>query len=669
MVLNVSSATFYENGWLNATVTTQLPSGTENVPWTDYIAHAGTNHATDWAYFTYTHNIPPTITYLTEESGVGDNSPTSTLSLPTDDTLSLPTTITFECNGTDDSQLSNVTWYLYNITGDEINSTEEDWAGTSNSSTFQHEIPDLRTNYTWNCLVYDNASQSDWGNSNFTLQIDNKGFLENSITYNNVVSSGSTQDFVLNMTYDNNYYTGISVQLTYNNTNHSTTQSGSGSDLTFTGTISVTSVDSAENKSFYFDVALTNSSGTYYYQSTVNNQSVSPISIDNCALNNQTLFNITMYDEETLTRINGTMEVLFNFYSLGDNSNVYTYNDTLTYDTGSHTQICVNNLTDSYRLSYNIAYYGNVSHYKRYKIIQNMIITNETTLQNINLYNLLSNVGNEFRIDVVGSLYTSNAGLLIDAQRQYLSLDQFISIENSETDSDGEGVLHLIPADEVYNFIVSYNGQVVGTFNNYKVQCQNPSTEQCTIVLNLGSVTSTITDFTSYDEVSLGYLLDRDNFILYTTFNSLDGEVHTIEQYLIEDDGFGNTTICTDTAIGTSGTITCNIPTAYRNTSFFSEVYVDGEYHSTKFFSLGTGLPDFNMYGVDILIQLLMFSTLVLLFIAHPILIVVGAMLGLLLSIILIYVSDASFGTIISLFIFYLVAGVVIIWQIRRISR
>lgn len=485
------------------------------------------------------------------------------------------------------------------------------------------------------------------------------------LDYNNETSSGGLETFSINLTYDSSSYTGITTYLTYNNTNYSTSSTGTGDNKQFQTSISVPGTDTETNKSFYFDIGLTNSSGTFWYQSTTNNQSISPINLSNCSLTDIKLFNLTMLDEESLSEINGTIEYYLNLYSIGTTNLITSYNNSITYEIGDTPQICISNLNSTYKLEYTIKYYGNSSYYDKYKIIQNLTINNETTTQLLDLYNLLQASGNTFKVILVGSTI-GNKGLLIDAQKEYVSQNQFISVENSESDNSGEGVLHLITGSEVYNFLVTYQNKLLGTFNNYKVQCQNPSTQQCTITLNLAQATGQIPDFETYGNISLYYSLDNSTNILSLTYSSTDGEVKYITQNVIKNDGYGNTTICYQETSGTSGTLTCSIPTQYQNYSIFSEVYVNGEYVKSNFFSLGQSLKDFETYGVEIFIQLMLFSTLVLLFISHPIFIVGGAILGTLLSILLLFLTGGSFGAIMSVFGYYLVAGLIVIYIISK---
>ena len=495
------------------------------------------------------------------------------------------------------------------------------------------------------------------------LIFNNNGFTENSQTFNSATSSGSYENFKINLTYDSLQNSGIKVILNYNNTNYTTSTTDSGNTKVFSTSLNVPIVNSQTNKSFYYIIGLTNSSGTTYFNSSSNNQSVKIFTIDNCSTNTQKIMNFTMIDEESLNQINGTIEALIQLYSPNSNSPITVYNQTINYLTGVESKICSSNLTSQYNLAYTLKYYGNSSYFKRYKTVQLMALTNITN--QLTLYNLLQSSGYPFKIIVTGNIQTSNgnSNLLVDAQRQYLSLNQFNSVESSVTDSNGEAIINLVPQTVVYNFVVSYNGVVLGTFNNYKVQCQNPSTSQCSVILNLGQAVATMPNYQNYGNIQGSYILDSNNSILYFNYNSIDGNTHNIVQNVIENDNYGNTTICQNTGSGTSGTLVCNIPTIYQNTTFYSEVYVDGIYIGTNTFSLGS-TP--NYYGVDIFIELLLYTTVVILLVGNPILMVIGAILGFSLGLILLFVTGGSISAIIGVVIAFALGGVIIIWKISK---
>jgi hypothetical protein len=157
--------------------------------------------------------------------------------------------------------------------------------------------------------------------------------------------------------------------------------------------------------------------------------------------------------------------------------------------------------------------------------------------------------------------------------------------------------------------------------------------------------------------------MDTENQTMYSTFQTTDGQVHTINQVVYLFDAFENQTICNSSLSSTSGTFICNIPATYGNRTIIAKVYSDGQHIANKVISTS---PEQNFFGVDILLELLMFCTLVLLFIAHPVMIVIGAILGLLFSTSLIFLTQGSLSSIIAAVFYYLIAGGIIIWQISK---
>lgn len=97
-----------------------------------------------------------------------DLAPNCTLISPGNYNLTNNMTIEFNCSASDDNQLSNITLYG-NWSGWHANETTH-LSSTENSTVFQKNLTD--GNYTWNCAVLDNASQTAWAQSNYTVSID-----------------------------------------------------------------------------------------------------------------------------------------------------------------------------------------------------------------------------------------------------------------------------------------------------------------------------------------------------------------------------------------------------------------------------------------------------------------------------------------------------------------
>ncbi len=540
-------------------------------------------------------------------------------------------------------------WYEYNGT----NSSDLDCSSGVLESINFPLVQDL-----YNLTIYSNDTI---GNVNSSLVEWDYNIFANEITYNENTLGGALERFSINMTY-NTDFSGITALINYNNTNY-TLSSSNGATRTYSEEILVPSVSTETNITFYWIFLLTNSTGTYSIKTDEYNQTISPFLIDDCSSYSKTLLDFSMYDEETLEETNGTINIDLDIYSFGTDELVNSYNKSFTHTGDS--KICLDNITDDYSMDYSIRYFTNSSYFVRYRNIQNMTINNETLSNNISLYNLKISEGYNFQIVVVGNLLSStgNEGLLVDVQRQYLEKNKFISIQSPVTSSNGEAVASLIPNDEIYNFIISYNGQTLGTFNNYQVQCQNPTIPQCAITLNLAQSTTDLNDFEDYGGISQVFLMDRDTNTLYQTFSSTDSQTHKVNSVVLKHYGETNTTICNETSTGTSGTLTCLIPEGYRNETIIIKTYVDSDFVGSKVITQGINT---EWYGVDIFIELLMFTSLVLLFLGHPLTIIIGAILGMVLPILLIYIGQASFGAIFGAVLYYIIAGGIIIWLLFR---
>ena len=139
------------------------------------------------------------------------------------------------------------------------------------------------------------------------LIFNNDGFLENSQTFNTSTYETQSEKFDINITYDSSYYTS-SANLIYNGTSYTGTKSGTGNTVTFSKSLVMESVYG--NKSLVWQIGLTNSSGTIYYNSSWNNQTVKPILFGLCnSTLNVTYINFTFKDETTELNMNASMDL------------------------------------------------------------------------------------------------------------------------------------------------------------------------------------------------------------------------------------------------------------------------------------------------------------------------------------------------------------------------
>jgi hypothetical protein len=101
---------------------------------------------------------------ITIAAAVADNPPVTTLNTPADgffnDTSSTDN-VSFNCSATDDNALVNITLWITNSSNTSFSQNQTaNITGTANSTIWTLNLTE--GDYTWNCISYDNASQSDW---------------------------------------------------------------------------------------------------------------------------------------------------------------------------------------------------------------------------------------------------------------------------------------------------------------------------------------------------------------------------------------------------------------------------------------------------------------------------------------------------------------------------
>ncbi len=104
--------------------------------------------------------------------------------------------VDFNCSFTDDDNLANVSLFINQNGNFTLNQTNF-ISGTNNQTNFTLNLEDGE--YSWNCLAYDNSSNSNFASNNFTFRIDTSkpvisNVLTSSITHNSVLISWETNE-------------------------------------------------------------------------------------------------------------------------------------------------------------------------------------------------------------------------------------------------------------------------------------------------------------------------------------------------------------------------------------------------------------------------------------------------------------------------------------------
>jgi hypothetical protein len=495
---------------------------------------------------------------------------------------------------------------------------------TCSANTTSFKLLDYITNLTF----YANDSAGNIAVD--TQSWDYKVFMH-SLSYNPTTIEGSVESFILNITTSNPL---SSIYLIYNGTSYNPDVSTSGNYSVVSNNITIPLTDALSVYNFYYPITL--SDGTSVNTSTYT-QSSSIFNIDNCTSYTRRIYNITLYDENTLNGIlntsNPIMEFLFNLY---DTSRTTLILNTSGIIKGNFTSLCFssNNINSSkYSIDMTISYKADNYVTEYYNII-NSVFENSSATELIDLYPLLSSNSTEFQATVYGDDYFPLENALIYLQRQYISLNRFITVEIPKTDTNGQAILHFIRNSIPYNIIVIKDGEVVTSYNNIVAFCDDYTIGNCKIILNSNS---TETEVYNYDE-EIGLLYSDPYFDetakkVYFSFNTIDNTNKNVSMFVYNQNISNASALCSDSLSFSSGTLNCLIGLTDEN-NLKVDIYVDGNRKITQYLII-------NRTGLGIMGNIAMFFfaiALILLFSNSK----VGVLLGVLLG----FISGISLGMI-----------------------
>lgn len=562
---------------------------------------------------------------------------------------------------------TNATYYIWNTTTTIFNQTTISITGNvTNSSTLFINNFFNAGNYSWNvklCGVNNTGTLCTFAPINYSFFV---GFQVNSVTFNNITSEGTNENFIINITYNSNVYSATAL-FNYDNTNYTTTLVGSGDNILFTRNLVIPSINLAQqNKSLYWLIGLTSGGITIYYPTNVYNQTIDKILIDNCASYTDRIMNMTLYDEDTRSILSGTIEAVVNIFGYNSNNVIANFNASYS---GTNAQVCMKagilNITN-YTMAYQIKYYNgsNSNYFTEYIYGQNITLNNNTIPNIIPLYDLntISTLGTSQAYNIIfrDSFLIPISNAIVSLQRQYIPINSFIQVEAPLTDSNGQVILHTISNNVVYKISVTQNGRLITTFDNQVFSC---SASLCTITLNQIGSTTSIPDVKS--DGGINYYFNNLSNQIQFNFNTIDGNPTAISWNVIKDDGYGNTTLCTNSLFTSIGTLSCTIPTQYTNNTIVASVYNNRNLVARQLFYFGPSTNDI-FGGTRVVLGMLMYSTITLMFISNPIMIVIGAILGFIFAGAMFLVDGGTTLGNGSILLWFILSGCIIIWRISR---
>ena len=420
--------------------------------------------------------------------------------------------------------------------------------------------------YANDTLGKTNSSSRTWDYSVF----------ENSQTFNVNVFEGNLETFTANITVGDSNSLSVAT-LFYNGTSSIGSFSTSGDDYILSKTLQILEVSSETNITFIWNLQL---SGGQSINITPHNQTINSLTLDDCSVNTVVLYNYTIVDEGNQSKLlNTTAELNINIKDTsGEN---FIANFSKLYSETNPFAVCLNiDFQSSIYSVDSIVRYESVDHVIEYYNILNSTLLNTTIPINITLFDLTSADSTEFKISFKGEdfVFVENALIFID--RQYISENNsFKTVELPKTDSEGQTVGHFVRSDAVYNIRVVKDSVLLATFNNIIAFCQDFTIGDCQIVL----VATPSSQSTFNYDAELGILFDvaptysNDTNAVSFSYSTDDGTPKTVFLEVTRSDIFGNRTICNNTVISSSGTLSCSVDPNIDETNLITKVYVDGK--------------------------------------------------------------------------------------------
>jgi len=505
-------------------------------------------------------------------------------------------------------------------------------------------------------IFYTNDSAGNYASSTRTW---NYSVFEFNRSFHNQSFIGASETFNLNFSGSTQV---SSVLFNYNGTNYNSPFIQNGENYLSTAAITIPNNLGNKTASFYWTVTLSSGANITTPSS---NQSIAFVTIGNCTTNPVLIANYSLFEEDGKTPINGTIETITTLYSYGSSTNLIANYSFKSVNGVAGVSICapanVFNTTQ-YTMYYETKYYNDTSAIE-YKYGQNITLSNNTIPQNINLYDLILTKSVEFRVNFKDSFLSNVPGALIDVQRQYIPENIFTSVETPITDIDGNTLVHLVESSVVYTFIISKDGQILGTFDHVVAKCNSPT--DCRIAFNAVSSTVSTQDWSKYGNLNVALSANNNTRNIQMVYSTIDSTVQTVSWTVRVADQYGNTTVCTDSQVSQAGVFNCIIPTTYGDTSI-EVIPAVNNLPVTRYSQTFAPTSDQTFGNTRLILAMLLYSTLVLMLVGHPIAMVAGAILGLFFTgsmFMIDGVNGITTGMVISYFI---IGAIIVMWQLNK---
>lgn len=476
-------------------------------------------------------------------------------------------------------------WYNYNGTNVSV-------YGEENITSFQLDGNDRNLTFWANDSVGNvNSSFVEWDYNIFV----------NSKSYDDEIPEGALDEFNLEIIVNDGILITQAI-FNYNNTNYTTDVSYSIGVYNISASIFAPTVTTDTN--FTFNFFLIVDGNTYTLNSY--NQSVLNLNFGICGgISNDTLMIISLKDEIMKTDLVGDIDVGGEIISKSSNQVVATIYQNFTGV--ANASICFSPPSD-----YDLYYFSSEIRYVASGYAPELYIIQYADMAdypiNLSLFDLDLNHSTNFLIKYQDDSLITVEGAVIQLLKKYISEGIYEVVEAPLTSNIGTSVVHIDLNTNLYRAIVVKNGVILDTFDNLVFNCESELSGLCTQNLfgNVNSQNSLLVD--NLDDFS--YAISELNNTITTTFSIPSGTSSSINILLIQEDVFGNTNLCNQTIVSSSGSIDCSYNDTIGDSIIFLEIRKNSELKAEQsFFIPEEGGVDF--LGNNFFIVLILLLSLV----------------------------------------------------------
>ena len=433
-----------------------------------------------------------------------------------------------------------------------------------------------------------------FGNINVTTRTWSYNFIETGSSFTADVFETKNYTFAINIT-SYQTITSLAAFLKHNGTTYAADASCGDGDCEISAHIDIPLLNTgqtAENKTFYWQLSIFNGTGTSNINTSTQQQNVTAINLKKCVTPNHiniTSVNFTIHNETDRSALIANFNAYFQYY-LGTGS---VYKEGSSSQTGGSVyDFCIDQNETFYTTSK--IDLSATSYEDRHYDFTKQSYTNTTTIQP--LYLLNSTFASIIIIEVKDQGLVPKPDILVNISRFYPGTGRYYPIESQITDEFGQIIAKLIENDAKYKFaFYDLNGNLLKTSEDITIACRSVF---CVIPFVLEDTTDEFERFENLTTYSYTFAFDNTTNMFAFSWDDQRGESATTRLEVIRYLLNGSSVVCNTSSTSILSTLTCDV--GGERASYKAQAFrvVDGKSRRISILNIKVADPA-STYGVE----------------------------------------------------------------------